>query len=328
MFEHLKHLKNYEPGRPIEEVVAQYGIPPEKIIKLASNENPYGPAPQVIEAVQQNLFRMNRYPDDSYHQLKGGLAQRFGVKEENIIIGAGSDQILEMAVYGVRPKKILTAGITFAMYEIFGKQVGAEIIKTPDKTHNLEQFRELYRKHKPELIFICTPNNPLGEALDRGEVEKFIDEVDPETLIVIDGAYQEFAGFKDRGKIIPPNTLIDRPNLLYTGTFSKAYGLGGMRVGYGIANREIISNLNKLRPPFNITTLSLTAATTALNHWEWVAMGLQLNFAQMERYQKLAEELGVEYIDSYTNFLLLYFPQLPRTFPIPFGEGSYRPGYE
>ncbi len=306
MFEKLKNLKTYEAGKPIELVVREYGIKPEEIIKLASNENPYGPSPKVIEAVKKNAKNMHRYPDDSFYELKEGLSQKFGVEPKNIVIGAGSDQVLEFAIHGIAPKKVLMAGITFAMYEIYSKQVGAEIIKTPSITHNLDEFYELYKKHKPEIIFLCVPNNPLGECLDAKAVYDFIEKIDNDTLIIIDGAYQEFASYKDKNKEIKPKDILKYKNVLYTGTFSKAYGLGGMRVGYGIANEYIIQNLHKLRPPFNITTLSLTAAINALKDQEWVEMGIKNNFIEMEKYISFAEERGIKYFDSFTNFIVLF----------------------
>jgi len=239
------------------------------------------------------------------------LGKRFGVPVENIIIGLGSDQILELAVRAVRPKKVLTAGITFAMYEIFAKMEGAEVIKTPSPTHNLEQFWELYNREKPELIFICTPNNPLGEALDREELLRFSAQV-TDSLIVIDGAYQEFARFKDPKKWIEPIELIGRKNVLYTGTFSKAFGLGGLRVGYGIGNRFIIENLSKLRPPFNVSTLSAIGASEALKDMEWVEKGIVANFKEMERYCQFARQWNLDYFDSYTNFIVLKIPNSDR----------------
>jgi histidinol-phosphate aminotransferase len=306
MFENLANLKTYEAGKPIELVVREYGIKPEEIIKLASNENPYGPPPKAIEAVKQNAKEMHRYPDDSFYELKDGLAKRFDVKSNNIIIGAGSDQILEFAVHAVAPKKVLMAGITFAMYEIYSKQVGAEILKTSTITHNLREFYEIYQKEKPEMIFLCVPNNPLGECLDSEDVFNFFEKIDENTLIVIDGAYQEFASFKDKNKEIKPKDILKYKNVLYTGTFSKAYGLGGMRVGYGVANEFVIKNLHKLRPPFNITTLSLKAATEALKDEEFVKRGIEKNFEEMKKYEKFAKENGLDYIESYTNFIVLY----------------------
>ncbi|QCI27995.1 histidinol-phosphate transaminase [Caminibacter pacificus] len=309
MFEKLKDLKVYEAGKPIELVVREFGIKPNEIIKLASNENPYGPSPKVIEAVKNIAHLMHRYPDDSFFELKEGLAKKFSLEDKNFIIGAGSDQVLEFAIHGVAPKKVLMAGITFAMYEIYSKQVGAEILKTPSSMHNLDEFLEIYKKEKPEIIFLCVPNNPLGECLDADEVYDFIEKIDNDTLVIVDGAYQEFAAYKDAKKALDVKRLISYPNVLYTGTFSKAYGLGGMRVGYGIANEEIIRNLHKLRPPFNITTLSLKAALEALKDEEWVRMGIENNFKEMQKYIDFAREKGFNYIDSFTNFIVLYIPQ-------------------
>jgi len=308
MFEKLKDLKTYEAGKPIELVVREYGIKPEEIIKLASNENPYGPSPKVIEKVKENAPLMHRYPDDSFYELKNKLAKKFDVDFKNIIIGAGSDQVIEFVVHAVSPKKVLMAGITFAMYEIYSKQVGAEILKTPSITHNLDEFYEIYKKQKPEIIFLCIPNNPLGECLDSKDVFEFIEKIDENTLILIDGAYQEFASYKDKNKEIDPKEVLKYKNVIYTGTFSKAYGLGGMRVGYGVANEFIISNLHKLRPPFNITILSQIAASNALDDEEWVKMGIDNNFKEMNKYIEFAKEKNLKYIESYTNFIVIFIP--------------------
>jgi len=306
MFEKLKNLKTYEAGKPIELVVREYGIDPKNIIKLASNENPFGPAPKVIEKVKENAKFMHRYPDDSFYELKDKLSTLFNVENKNIIIGAGSDQVIEFAVHGIMPKKILRAGVTFAMYDIYSKQIGSEIIKTKSNTHNLDEFYEEYKKHKPEIIFLCIPNNPLGECVDSKDVFEFIEKIDENTLILIDGAYQEFAVYKDKNKEIKPKDILKYKNVLYTGTFSKAYGLGGMRVGYGIANEFIIKNLHKLRPPFNITTLSLIAAINSLDEQDWVKKGIENNFKEMEKYISFAKERNLKYIDSFTNFIVLY----------------------
>jgi len=306
MFEKLKNLKTYEAGKPIELVVREYGIDPKNIIKLASNENPFGPAPKVIEKVKENAKFMHRYPDDSFYELKDKLSTLFNVENKNIIIGAGSDQVIEFVVHGIMPKKILRAGVTFAMYDIYSKQIGSEIIKTKSNTHNLDEFYEEYKKHKPEIIFLCIPNNPLGECVDSKDVFEFIEKIDENTLILIDGAYQEFASYKDKNKEIRPKDILKYKNVLYTGTFSKAYGLGGMRVGYGIANEFIIKNLHKLRPPFNITTLSLIAAINALDEQDWVKKGIENNFKEMEKYISFAKERNLKYIDSFTNFIVLY----------------------
>lgn len=310
----LDGIKTYEAGKPIELVVREFGIAPDAIVKLASNENPFGCSGRVQEAVRGIVSKMALYPDDSMHTLKASLAQHFAVDASNVIIGAGSDQVIEFAVRAKAHARstVLMNSITFAMYEIYARQVGATILRTTSRHHDLEAFYTLYREHRPAIIFLCTPNNPTGDALDAAEVFSFLEKIDAQTLVVVDGAYMEYAAAKDPAKTIAPADLITRfPNVLYLGTFSKAYGLGGMRTGYGIASAPIIQALYKLRPPFNITTLSLEAATVALEDPDFVAMSIRVNFEQMARYETFAEAHGLETIASYTNFITLLF-EAPR----------------
>ena len=307
----LDQLKIYEAGKPIELVVREYGIEAKDVIKLASNENPRGCSPKVLEAVRAEAAKMNLYPDDSMYELKEALAKKYAVKEDNIIIGAGSDQVISFAVHAkANPNtKVLMAGITFAMYEIYALQTGATILKTPTAGHNLQEMLEIYKANKDiSVIFLCLPNNPLGECLDTKDVYAFLGQISPETLVVIDGAYQEYASFKDPAKKIVPSEIITKyPNTLYSGTFSKAYGLGGMRCGYGIAQPEIIKALLKLRAPFNITNLTLKAAIVALSDQAFVDASVKENFEQMKSYEAFAKELGFNIIESYTNFIVLEF---------------------
>ncbi len=307
----LDQLKIYEAGKPIELVVREYGIDAKDVIKLASNENPRGCSPKVIEAVRNEATKMNLYPDDSMYELKEALAAKYGVSEANVIIGAGSDQVISFAVHAKANAntKVLMAGITFAMYEIYALQTGAKILKTPTSGHNLQEMLEIYKANKDvSVIFLCLPNNPLGECLDTKDVYAFLDEISPDTLVVIDGAYQEYASFKDPAKKIVPSEMITKyPNTLYSGTFSKAYGLGGMRCGYGIAQPEVIKALLKLRAPFNITNLSLKAAIVALSDEAFVQASVKENFEQMKAYEAFAKELGFKTIESYTNFIVLEF---------------------
>ncbi|MBY0540561.1 MAG: histidinol-phosphate transaminase [Campylobacterales bacterium] len=306
----LENVTTYEAGKPIELVVREYGIDPKDVIKLASNENPYGTSPKVISKIQEIVQNMSVYPDDSMYELKEALANKFDLTNKHIIIGSGSDQILEYCVHAKCEKdsKILMAKTTFAMYEIYGKQTGAKIIKTEDDQHNLEQFSKLYKEHGADVIFLCLPNNPLGECLDKNAVYAFLETIDKETLIVVDGAYQEFAAFKDEKKrIVPKDLIANFPNAIYLGTFSKAYGLGGMRVGYGIAQPDIINTFYKLRAPFNITTLTLAAAIEALKDEEFVTSCIAKNFEEMKRYEKYVTKKGFEFIPSYTNFITIKF---------------------
>jgi len=305
----LDNLQTYEAGKPIELVVREYGVDPKDIIKLASNENPYGTSPKVIKKLQDVSSNAFVYPDDSMYELKDALANKFNVTSNNIIVGAGSDQVIEFCVHSKcdRNSKVIMAKTTFAMYEIYTKQTGATILKTPSDEHNLDEFRDIYQKNGADLIFLCLPNNPLGECLDAKDVYEFLDEIDKDTLVVLDGAYQEFASYKDGAKKIIPSELIAKyPNVIYLGTFSKAYALGGMRVGYGISNVDIIKTLYKLRPPFNITTLTLASAIEALEDEDFVQDCIKKNFEQMKRYEEYAKSKGFKYIPSYTNFITIY----------------------
>ncbi|MCT7524136.1 histidinol-phosphate transaminase [Aliarcobacter cryaerophilus] len=304
----LKNLSTYEAGKPIELVVREYGIDPKEVVKLASNENPYGTSPKVVAKIETLAKNMYLYPDDSMFELKEALANKFKLESKNVIIGSGSDQILEFCIHAKCKDKsnVLMAKTTFAMYEIYAKQVGANIIKTESSQHNLKEFSDLYKKHGADVIFLCIPNNPLGECLDKDEVYDFLKTIDEDTLVVVDGAYQEYASFKDEKKRICPKDLIEKfPNTVYLGTFSKAYALGGMRVGYGLAKEEIISIFYKIRAPFNITTLSLAAAIEALKDEDFVKDCIEKNFIEMKRYEKYCQNNGFEYIPSYTNFITI-----------------------
>jgi len=304
----LESLKTYEAGKPIELVVRDFGIDPKDIVKLASNENPYGCSPKVQAAVSSIVSKMALYPDDSMFKLKAGLSKKFGLLDENVIIGSGSDQVIEFIMHAKAnaDSKILMNSVTFAMYEIYAKHIGANVIRTESQEHNLDEFYELYKQEKPEVIFLCTPNNPTGDALDAEAMMAFIEKIDNDTLVVVDGAYMEYAAFKDKSKSVLPKELVAKfENVIYLGTFSKAYGLGGMRVGYGLADAKIIKELYKLRPPFNITTLTLEAATSALEDEEFVNNCIASNFKEMKRYEEFAKEQKIDIIESYTNFVTL-----------------------
>ena len=304
----LEDIKTYEAGKPIELVVRDFGIEPKDIIKLASNENPYGCSTKVQNAVSQIVSKMALYPDDSMFKLKAGLSAKFGLSDENVIIGSGSDQVIEFIMHAKAnaDSKILMNSVTFAMYEIYARHIGATVVRTTSQEHNLDEFYDVYKKEKPDVIFLCTPNNPTGDAINAAEMMAFIEKIDSDTLVVVDGAYMEYAAFKDESKSVTPKELVEKfDNVIYLGTFSKAYGLGGMRVGYGLADAKIIKELYKLRPPFNITTLTLEAARVALEDEEFVNNCIALNFKEMKRYEEFAKEQKIDIIKSYTNFVTL-----------------------
>ena len=307
----LQNIKIYEAGKPIELVVREFGIAAKDVVKLASNENPIGTNPAISKVIRSNADIAHLYPDDSMFELKAALSAKFDVQDENIIIGAGSDQVLEFISRAVLDENssVLMSAVTFAMYEIYAKQMGAKIIRTASHEHKYDEFIEAYRMHRPKIIYLCTPNNPTGDATSKEDVLKIINAVDSDTLIVVDGAYMEYAAAKDAKYAITPNDLLGYENVIYLGTFSKAHGLGGMRVGYGVADAELIRELHKMRPPFNISTLSLCVAIEACKNDSFVEESIALHQEQIKRYEAFAEEHGFKYIESYTNFITYLFDE-------------------
>jgi histidinol-phosphate aminotransferase len=185
--------------------------------------------------------------------------------------------------------------------------MGAKIIRTASHEHKYDEFMEACSRHKPKIVYICTPNNPTGDATSKEDVLKIIEAVDKDTLIVVDAAYMEYASAKDAKYTIVPNDLLCYENVIYLGTFSKAHGLGGMRIGYGIAQKKLIQELYKMRPPFNITTLSLLVAIEACKDNSFVEESVALHQEQIKRYEAFAQVNGFEYIESYTNFITYLF---------------------
>ncbi len=305
----LKEINTYEAGKPIELVVREFGVAPKDVVKLASNENPKGCSPKVAKTIADNASKAFLYPDDSMFELKEALSKKFDVKDDNIIIGAGSDQVLEFISRALlsSDNSVLMSQVTFAMYEIYAKQMGAKVVRTPSYKHIVSEFIEAYNEHKPKIIYICTPNNPTGDATTKKDVLSIINAVSKDSLVVVDGAYMEYAIAKDEKYRIEPKDIMEFSNVIYLGTFSKAYGLGGMRVGYGIANRELIHELYKMRPPFNITTLSLAGAIEAIKDEVFVEESIALHTQEIKRYEAFAKEHGFEYIESYTNFITYFF---------------------
>jgi len=305
----LENIQTYEAGKPIELVVREFGISAEDVVKLASNENPIGTNPAIAKVIRSKADIAHLYPDDSMFELKTALGTKFSVNENNIIIGAGSDQVLEFISRALLDDEssVLMSAVTFAMYEIYAKQMGAKIVRTVSYAHKYDEFMEAYRMHRPKIVYICTPNNPTGDATEKEEVLRIIEGVSKDTLVVVDGAYMEYAAAKDKKYAIAPEDILGYENVIYLGTFSKAHGLGGMRVGYGIAQAELIRELYKMRPPFNITTLSLAVAIEACRENSFVEASIALHQEQIKRYEEFAKENGFKYIESYTNFITYLF---------------------
>jgi histidinol-phosphate aminotransferase len=306
----LRDIETYEAGKPIELVVREYGIDPKDVVKLASNENPIGTNPAVAKVISKYATKAHLYPDDSMFELKEALATKYGVGEGNIIIGAGSDQVLEFISRAVLDEDscVLMSAVTFAMYEIYAKQMGAKVLRTMSYEHKYDEFLEAYEMRHPKIVYLCTPNNPTGDATSKAEVIRMIEAM-RDAIIVVDGAYMEYASSKDAKYAITPQDILHYPHVIYLGTFSKAYGLGGMRVGYGIANEALIKELYKMRPPFNISTLSLASAIEACKDEKFVEESIALHAQEIVRYEAFAKERGIDYIDSFTNFITYLFDE-------------------
>ena len=305
----LDDIKVYEAGKPIELVVREFGVNPEDVVKLASNENPIGTNPSVAKVICEHSSKAHLYPDDSMFELKAALTRKYEVDESNIIIGAGSDQILEFISRAKlrEGSSVLMSRVTFAMYEIYAKQVGAKVLRTPSYEHKVDEFLAAMSEHNPDIVYVCTPNNPTGDATPRDAVMAIINAASKDTIVVVDGAYMEYAVAKDERYRIDPKDILHFDNVIYLGTFSKAYGLGGMRVGYGIANETMINALYKMRPPFNITSVSLAAAIEACKDDKFLEESISLHQEQIDRYESFAKANSLEYIDSYANFITYLF---------------------
>lgn len=303
---YLDSLKLYESGKPVELIAKDYGVKAKDIIKLASNENPMGASKKVQKTIKQEAQNVFRYPDDSMFELKESLSKKFKISHSNLIIGSGSDQIIDFVVKCVclKDSKVLMSALTFAMYEIYSNQNEAQIIKTKDGIHIVSEFIDAIKKHNPSLVFLCVPNNPLGDCLSKDEVFEILDAASKDCIIVVDCAYMEFAKYKDKSKEIIPSELIQKyKNVIYLGTFSKLYAIGGLRVGYGIADSAFIQTISKLRPPFNVTNISIQAAITALNDSNFVSKTLKNNLKEMKVYEDFARKHNINFINSYANFI-------------------------
>jgi len=293
-------LHPYVPGKPIEELERQYGV--TNIVKLASNENPLGPSSKVAAAIQAATAEITRYPDGNGFALKTAIANKFNLDAAQITLGNGSNDVLEMVARAfVSPNdEVLFSEHAFAVYPIVTQAIGAKAVVAPAKDfgHDLAKMAELISE-KTKLIFIANPNNPTGTYLDLAELEQFIANVPTTTLVVLDEAYVEYG----EQSINTIDWLAKYDNLIITRTFSKAYGLAGLRIGYALSNADVADLLNRIRQPFNGNSLALAAAEVALNDDEYLIKTKQLNDAGMQQLQAGFEALGLTYIPSKGNFL-------------------------
>ncbi|MGI9533615.1 MAG: histidinol-phosphate transaminase [Thermodesulfobacteriota bacterium] len=301
---HVKDLIPYVPGKPVEELEREYGI--KDSIKIASNENPLGPSQLAIKAVKEALINVHRYPDGDSFYLKEKLASFLDVKSENLIIGNGSNEVIEIVArtYLSPDDEAIYGEHAFIVYPIVTQAIGARHVVSPmpDLIHDLKDI-ESRISGKTRIIFLANPNNPTGTIFNRVEFEWFLSVVPDDVLIIADEAYFEYVNDEDY-----PNSLEyhnEYPNLITVRTFSKVYGLAGLRLGYAVASEKIISYVNRVREPFNVNSLAQVAAIAALDDHEHVTSTNEINQIGMKFLEQNFTDLDINFIKSYTNFILI-----------------------
>ncbi len=301
---HISELNPYVPGKPVEELERELGLTDS--IKLASNENPIGPSPKAVEAMKKALTEVHRYPDGSSYELRAVLSEQLGVSGEQLVFGAGSDELLELiakAFLGPGDEAVF-AWPSFAMYPIVVKGMGAKSVKVPltvDLVHDLDAMEKAICS-STQVVFVCNPNNPTGTSIGRHDFDNFAKAIPDDVLLVVDEAYFEYVRRKDFPDAL--SLIAERPGTAVLRTFSKIYGLAGTRVGYGVMDKEFASFLERSRHPFNINSLAEVAAIAALDDKEHVEKARQVNSQGMEYFKKEFAAMGIRTWTSDANFLL------------------------
>ncbi len=303
---HIQPIKPYEPGKPIKELQREYGI--RAVIKLASNENPLGPSGKALSAMRKAIREVHLYPEGSCYYLLTRLAKELDIDPAHIIFGNGSNEIIELLARGFLSEgdEIISSEITFLVYPILSQVCGAMFKAVPmkDYRYDLEGILRAITS-KTKLIFIANPNNPTGTYVTAGEVEDFLSKVPDHVVVCFDEAYVDFVEAEDFPKMVPC-VKEGRPNVVVLRTFSKAYGLAGLRIGYGLASKEMVQYLHKVRQPFNVNSVAQAAVVAALDDsfflWrtKWLVVRGRKFF-----YRKL-KKLELEYLPSQANFILIH----------------------
>jgi histidinol-phosphate aminotransferase len=301
---HIRDLAPYEPGKPIEELERELGI--RESIKLASNENPLGASPRAINAMREALDEVNRYPDGASFALRAALSARLGVAENQLVFGCGGDEILELIAKTVigPGDEVVYGWPSFAMYPIVIRGMGAEGVPVPlndDFVHDLDAMVAAVTD-KTRLVMICNPNNPTGTSVGAEAFDRFVAALPADVILAVDEAYFEFVRRTDFPDVI--SLLSERPGTLVLRTFSKIYGLAGLRIGYGICDAEFASYLERARHPFNVNRLAEIAALAALDDEDHVRRTLELNEVGVEYLTAEFEKMGIETWPTDANYIL------------------------
>jgi histidinol-phosphate aminotransferase len=301
---YVRSIAPYQPGKPISELVRELGLKEEAIVKLASNENPRGIGPRTRAAIERALGDIARYPDGNGHALKTALAARYGVEMAQIVLGNGSNDVLELvALAFLGPgRAAVYSQHAFAVYPLATQARGARGLAVPAHAygHDLEAMARAV-DDETCVVWIANPNNPTGTLATPAALEAFVRRVPERVIVVIDEAYNEYIPADLRTDTV--KWIKRHPNLVVTRTFSKAYGLAGLRVGYALAHPSVADVMNRVRQPFNVNSIALEAAAAALEDMEFVARSFAGNLQGMRQLREGAERLGLQYIPSYANFL-------------------------
>ena len=303
--EYIRGLPAYIPGRPIEEVERELKV---HAIKLASNENPIGPSPKAVEAVKQAVAEANRYPDGGTHLLRDKLARLHSVGMDQVFMGLGSSEIIDLAsrILLTRGKTGVTSYGSYAPFSLAIRASGAELVRVPqlEFTFDLRAIADAVAANREtRIVYLANPNNPTGTAFGAAELQEFLRRVPPDVLVVLDEAYIHYADRPD----MPDSVQLFREhkNLLIMRTFSKVYGLAGLRVGYAIGDTPVLEAMNRLRTPFNLTGVSQAAALAALDDAEHVNRSIKENASERDRLTKGMIELGLRPVRSHSNFIFI-----------------------
>ncbi len=305
----VEELIPYPPGKPIEELERELGLNKGSIIKLASNENPLGPSPKAIDAIKEKIHELHRYPDGSGFYLKEKLSQKLGLPKNRIIIGNGSNELIELVIrtFLLPEEEAIQPFPTFLVYEKIVKGAGGKIVSVPLKKFKIDLDAILKKiNSNTKIIFINNPNNPTGQAINKTEMKNFLISIPKDVIVVIDEAYIEFSLDANIAKGIE---LIDvHPLIFVIRTFSKLYGLAGLRIGYGFGSKILIDYMERVRQPFNVNILAQAGAIAALEDKEFILDTINtIEEGKKYLYQQL-DIIGLEYIPSTTNFFLIKFP--------------------
>jgi histidinol-phosphate aminotransferase len=310
----LERLTPYRAGPPMADIRARYGL--ETVARLSANESPYGPFPEVIEAMKAALDGLNRYPDGSCAELRALLAGRLDVPEEYLVFGNGSCELLMLLGQAfLSPQNhVVFPHPSFVMYRAIALTNGAPFTAQPlpELDYDLEAMLAAVREHT-SLLIICNPNNPTGGYVEPQALRSFLHRVPAHTVVILDEAYGEFVTSPTYEDSAP--WVADHPNLVVLRTFSKIYGLAGLRLGYGVAHPDVVQALDKLRQPFNVDSLAQVAAAEALRHPQLIRKRQELLAAERDRMARTLEQMGIGYKPSEANFLLVDVTALSKPGP-------------